>query len=49
MTVVDKLNVADDARNSDTWRAVLGNPKKPLICWELDAGRWKRMLMELLR
>ena len=49
MTVVDKLNLADDDRNRDTWRGVLHNPNKPLICWELDAGRWKRMLMELLR
>lgn len=49
MTVVDRLNLADDVRNLDTWRAVLKNRNKPLICWELDAGRWKCMLMELLR
>ena len=49
MTVVDKLNLADDARNSEAWRHVLGNPNKPLICWDLDASRWKRMLKDLLR
>ena len=41
MTVVDKLNLADDVRNVDTWREALKNPNKPLICWELDAARWK--------
>lgn len=49
MTVVDKLNVADDIRNSDTWREALQNPRKSLICWELDAPRWKQMLYDLLR
>ena len=49
MTVVDKLNLADDARNSDAWRHVLENPNKPLICWEVDARRWKRLLMDSLR
>ena len=49
MTVVDKLNLADDARNADVWREVLANPAKPLICWELDASRWKDMLYQLLR
>lgn len=49
MTVVDKLDLADDARNIDTWREAVKNPAKPLICWELDAGRWKQMLYDLLR
>ncbi len=49
MTVVDKLDLADDERNSETWREALQNPVKPLICWELDAARWKRMLHDLLR
>ena len=48
MTVVDKLNLADDVRNVDTWREALKNPNKPLICWALDAARWKKMLYELL-
>ena len=49
MTVVDKLNLSDDARNAPVWREVNANPAKPLICWELDAGRWKELLYQLLR
>ena len=49
MTVVDKLDLADDVRNIDAWREALQNPNKPLICWELDAPRWKQMLYDLLR
>ena len=49
MTVVDKLDLADDVRNIDTWRDLLANPNKPLICWELEAARWKQMLVDLLR
>lgn len=49
MTVVDKLNLADDARNAPVWRELLGTPNKPTICWELDAPRWKALLYKLLR
>ncbi len=49
MTVVDKLNLADDARNAAVWREVMTNPIKPSVCWELDAARWKEMLFQLLR
>jgi purine nucleosidase len=49
MTVVDKLNLADDKRNSPVWRELLAIPIKPSICWELDAGRWKELLYQLLR
>ncbi len=49
MTVVDKLNLAGDVRNVAVWREVMANPVKPSICWELDAGRWKEMLYQLLR
>ena len=48
MTVVDKLNLADDVRNVDAWRELLSIPAKPLICWELDAARWKALLYQLL-
>ena len=49
MTVVDKLNLADDVRNAPVWRELLAIPKKPTICWELDAARWKELLLERLR
>ena len=49
MTVVDKLNISDDARNAAVWREARTNPTQPLICWEVDAGRWKDLLYQLLR
>ena len=49
MTVVDKLNLADDARNAPVWRELLSTPHKPTICWDLDAARWKALLYQLLR
>lgn len=48
MTVIDKLDVTHDERNRDTWRDILANPHKPTICWDLDAGRWKESLYQLL-
>jgi len=49
MTVVDKLNLADDERNGPVWRELLAIPNKPSICWDLDAARWKDLLYQLLR
>ena len=48
MTVVDKLDVAHDDRNHAVWVDVMQSPRKPSICWELDAARWKAMLFRLL-
>ena len=49
MTVVDKLNLADDKRNAPVWRELLQIAHKPSICWDLDAARWKDLLYQLLR
>ena len=49
MTVVDKLNLSHDERNAPVWAELTANPVKPLVCWELDAGRWKSLLFDLLR
>ena len=49
MTVVDRLNLADDERNAPVWRESLRAPGKPAICWDLDATRWKALLYQLLR
>ncbi|MCY4063559.1 MAG: nucleoside hydrolase [Chloroflexi bacterium] len=49
MTVVDKLNLADDERNQPVWRQLLSTANQPSICWELDASRWKALLYQLLR
>jgi len=47
MTIVDKLNVADDERNRDVWKPALGGKAK--ICWTLDNARWKQALYKALR
>ncbi len=47
MTVIDRLNVADDERNRDVWRPALG--KKAKICWTIDSARWKAALYSALR
>jgi hypothetical protein len=48
MTVVDRLGVADDARNRDAWTETLARAKPAQICWELDVPGWKRALMAAL-
>lgn len=48
MTVVDKLNVADDERNKATWTDVLRRPRAK-VCWTIDNQRWKDALMTALR
>ena len=49
MTVVDRLNVADDERNLPVWERVIHKGNKAKICWTLDAQRWKKALFEALR
>ncbi len=46
MTVVDRLNVANDPRNRETWRRFARTSKPVSICWRIDVKRWKRMLFE---
>jgi len=48
MTVVDRLNVAGDDRNRETWRDVLGKSHKTKICWTINAKRWKEALFRAL-
>jgi purine nucleosidase len=48
MTVVDRLNVAADERNRDTWRDCLAG-RKTSICWRIDIHRWKQLLVASLR
>ncbi len=47
MTVIDRLNVADDDRNADTWRGVRNSPPCRVI-WALDVPRWKQLLYDAL-
>lgn len=49
MTVVDRLNVANDERNKETWAPVLEKKCKSKVCWTLDNHRWKEALYSSLR
>jgi inosine-uridine nucleoside N-ribohydrolase len=48
MTVVDRLNVAADSRNKDTWAGPLKQQSKAHICWSLDIPGWKAALYSSL-
>jgi purine nucleosidase len=45
MTVVDRLNVAEDERNRHIWTGA----KKAKICWTVNSKRWKQALYGALR
>ena len=49
MTVVDRLNVAEDERNRAVWEPVLRADRKSKVCWKLDIQRWKETLFSALR
>jgi purine nucleosidase len=48
MTVVDRLNVADDERNCDLWEPVIRRGRAK-VCWTIDNDRWKKALYRSLR
>jgi purine nucleosidase len=49
MSVVDRLNVAHDARNRASWSDVLARGRKHKVIWELDIPGWKQSLLQALR
>jgi len=49
MTVVDRLNVAEDERNRHVWSQPLQVRKKAKVCWAIDTKRWKDALYSALR
>ena len=49
MTVVDRLNVAGDARNREVWAARLATGRKAKIIWTIDNAKWKRALYAALK
>ena len=49
MTVVDRLNVAEDERNRAVWAQAVGAGHKVKVCWRLDNKRWKEALFSALR
>jgi purine nucleosidase len=49
MSVVDKLNVAEDPRNREVWKDILECGRKQKVIWELDVPGWKDALVQALR
>jgi len=49
MTVVDRLNVADDDRNRGVWESAITQGGKARVCWAIDNQRWKAGLHAALR
>jgi purine nucleosidase len=49
MTIVDKLNVADDERNRTVWAPLIEKKKKAKVCWAMNNPRWKETLFRTLR
>ena len=48
MTVVDRLNVADDERNREVWASSLAAGRKAKVFWTIDNARWKQALCSSL-
>jgi purine nucleosidase len=48
MTIVDRLNVADDERNRAVWAPALEG-RKAKVCWTIDNQRWKEALYTALQ
>ena len=49
MTVVDRLDVAHDPRNSAYWSDTVGGGNRAAICWQLDVTGWKAALLRSLQ
>ena len=49
MSVVDRLNVAHDARNQAAWSEVLAQGRKHNVIWKMDILGWKQSLLQALR
>ena len=47
MTVVDRLNVADDERNQAVWAPAIKNGRAR-VCWTIDNQLWKQALYAAL-
>jgi purine nucleosidase len=49
MTVVDRLDVADDERNAPHWKPLIESGRNVQVCWEIDVRKWKELLYSVLR
>jgi purine nucleosidase len=48
MSIVDRLNIAEDQRNRDVWSVALQG-QKAKVCWKIDNDRWKQALYRALK
>src|SRR6266436_1900475 len=49
MTVVDRLNVAENERNRAVWAPILEGGRKAKVYWIIDNKRWKKALYATLQ
>jgi purine nucleosidase len=49
MTVVDRLNVAANARNRAVWSSLLAKGPNAKVCWTIETNRWKEALYAALK
>jgi purine nucleosidase len=49
MTIVDRLNVAANARNRAVWSHLLAQGPNAKVCWAIETKRWKEALYTALR
>jgi purine nucleosidase len=49
MTVVDRLNVAQNSRNREIWAPLLAAGRRAKVLWTLDNARWKQVLYASLQ
>jgi purine nucleosidase len=49
MTVVDRLNVAANARNRAVWLDLLAKGPNAKVCWTIETRRWKEALYAALK
>jgi purine nucleosidase len=49
MTVVDRLNVAQNERNCAVWDSALAGGRKARIVWAINNARWKQALFAALK
>lgn len=48
MTIVDRLNVTQDARNRAVWTEAHTKARRAKVIWKLDVPGWKELLMRSL-
>ena len=48
MSIVDRLNVSEDARNRVIWHDVHRSGRRQTVIWKIDVTGWKHALMQAL-